>query len=82
MLSRMPLLGLVRYFQKHLRLEVLMSPPRQGAFLWEIPNTPELPETVKTRCRELISHMLLSAVSGTTKEENDEREDTAAAHGA
>jgi hypothetical protein len=22
-----------------------MSPPRQGVFLWEIPNTPELPET-------------------------------------
>jgi hypothetical protein len=31
-----------------------MSPPRQGVILWEIPNTPELPETTQTRCRELL----------------------------
>jgi hypothetical protein len=59
-----------------------MSPPRQGIFLWEIPNMPELPETVQTRCRELLSQMLLAAVSGTTEEENDEREDTADPHRA
>jgi hypothetical protein len=59
-----------------------MSPPRQGIFLWEIPNMPELPVTVQTRCRELLSHMLLAAVSGTTKEESDEREDTADPHRA
>ena len=57
-----------------------MSPPRQGVFLWEFPNTPELPEAVQTRCRELLSHMLLAAVSGTTKEESDEREDSADPH--
>jgi hypothetical protein len=59
-----------------------MSPPRQGIFLWEIPKTPELPETVQTRCRELLSHMLLAAVSGTTEEESDEREDSADPHRA
>jgi hypothetical protein len=57
-----------------------MSPPRQGVFLWELPNTPELPEAVQTRCRELLSHMLLAAVRGTTKEESDEREDSADPH--
>jgi hypothetical protein len=57
-----------------------MSPPRQGVFLWEFPNTPELPEAVQTRCRELLSHMLLAAVRGTTKEESDEREDSADPH--
>ncbi len=40
------------------------------------------PETVQTRCRELLSHMLLAVVSGTTEEGNDEREDTADPHGA
>ena len=59
-----------------------MSPPRQGIFLWEIPNTPELPETVQVRCRELLSHMLLATVSGTTEEESYEREDTADPHRA
>ncbi len=59
-----------------------MSPPRQRVFLWEIPNTPELPETVRADCRELLSQILLVAVSGTTEEENDEREDTADPHGA
>ncbi len=53
-----------------------MSPPRQGVFLWEIPNTPELPEPTQERCRELLSQLLLTAVSGTTEEESDEREDT------
>jgi hypothetical protein len=37
---------------------------------------------VQVRCEELLSHMLLTAVSGTTGEENDEREDTADPHGA
>ena len=59
-----------------------MSPPRQKVFLWEIPNTPELPEIVQTRCRELFSQILLAAVSGTTEEERDEREDTADPHRA
>jgi hypothetical protein len=59
-----------------------MSPPRQGVFLWEIPNTPELPETVQAHCRELLSHMLLAAVSGTTEEKSDEREDPTDPHGA
>jgi hypothetical protein len=54
-----------------------MSPPRQGVFLWEISNTPELPETVQTRCRELFSQMLLATASETREEESDEREDTA-----
>jgi hypothetical protein len=57
-----------------------VNSPRQGAFLWEIPNTPELPETVQTVCQELISHMLLAVVSGTTEEESDEREDPTDAH--
>jgi hypothetical protein len=59
-----------------------MSPPRQGVFLWEIPNTPELPGIVQVRCRELLSQMLLATVSGKTEEENDEREDTADPHRA
>ncbi|MGA7316009.1 MAG: hypothetical protein WBX22_18785 [Silvibacterium sp.] len=59
-----------------------MSPPRQGVFLWEIPNTPELPEIVQVRCRELLSHMLLTAVSGTTEEESNEREDPTDAYSA
>jgi hypothetical protein len=59
-----------------------MNPLRQGVFLWEIPNTPELPETVQVRCRELLSQMLLGVVSGTKEEESDEREDTADPHRA
>jgi hypothetical protein len=59
-----------------------MSPPRQGVFLWEIPNTPELPEAVQTGCRELLSHMLLAAVRETTEEESDERQDPTDPHGA
>jgi hypothetical protein len=59
-----------------------MSPPRQGIFLWEIPNTLQLPETAQARCRELISHLLLAIVSGTTEEESDEREDPTDPHGA
>ncbi|MGA2891166.1 MAG: hypothetical protein ABSE51_24435 [Terracidiphilus sp.] len=59
-----------------------MSLPRQGIFLWEIPNTQKLPEAVQIRCRELLSHLLLAAVSGTIEEENDEREDTVDPHRA
>lgn len=59
-----------------------MSPPRQKVFLREIPKTPELPETVQVRCRDLLNHMLLAAVSGTTEEESDEREDSTDPHGA
>lgn len=44
-----------------------MSPPRQGVFLWEIPNTPELLEAVQAGCRELLSHMLLAAVTSATE---------------
>jgi hypothetical protein len=57
-----------------------VSPPRQGLLLWEILNTKELPQTVQMRCRELLSHMLLAAVNGTTEEESDEREDPTDAH--
>lgn len=57
-----------------------MSPPRQGVLLWEIPMTQELPQAVQTRCCELLSHMLLVAVSGTTGEESDEREDPTDTH--
>jgi len=59
-----------------------MSPLRQEVFLWEDRNTPELPETVQRRCRDLLSHMLLAAVSGTIEEESDEREDPTDPHGA
>lgn len=59
-----------------------MSQPRQGVFPWEIPYTPELSEIVQARCRELLSHMLLAALSGTKEEENDERENTADPHRA
>lgn len=57
-----------------------MSPPRQGVLLWEIPTTQELPVPVQMRCRELLSQMLLTIVSGTTGEESDEREDSADTH--
>lgn len=55
-----------------------MSPPRQGSLPWETPNPQQLPQTVQARCRELLSHMLLATMSGTTspEEENDEREDS------
>jgi hypothetical protein len=59
-----------------------MSPLRQEVFLWEDPNTPELPETVQRRCRDLLSHLLLAAVSGTIEEESHEREDPIDPHGA
>jgi hypothetical protein len=52
-----------------------VSPPRQGIFQWEIPNSPELPEAAQMRCRELLSHMLLAAITGKTEEKSDERED-------
>ena len=57
-----------------------MSPLRQGVLLWEITTTQELPQAVQARCRELLSHMLLLAVSGTTGEESDEREDPTEAY--
>jgi hypothetical protein len=57
-----------------------VSPPRQGIFQWEIPNSPELPEAAQMRCRELLSQMLLAAASQTTEEERDEREDPTDAH--
>jgi hypothetical protein len=52
-----------------------VSPPRQGIFQWEIPNSPGLPEAAQMRCRELLSHMLLAAITGKTEEKSDERED-------
>jgi hypothetical protein len=52
-----------------------VSPPRQGIFPWEIPNSPELPEAAQMRCRELLSHMLLAAITEKTEEKSDERED-------
>ena len=51
-----------------------MSPPRQGMFQWEIPNSPEHPEAAQMRCRELLSHMLLAAITEKTEEMSDERE--------
>jgi hypothetical protein len=47
-----------------------VSPPRQGVFLWEIPNTPELLEAVQAGCRELLSQMLLAAVTSATETQN------------
>ena len=41
-----------------------MSSLRQGIFQWEIPNSPELPEAAQMRCRELLSYMLLAAITG------------------
>ena len=57
-----------------------MSPPRQGVLLWELPTMQELPASVQMRCRELLSQMLLTVVSGTTGEESDEREDPTDTH--
>jgi len=60
-----------------------MSPPRQGALLWEIPHTQELSQTTQQRCRELLSHLLLAAVNTTptsVEEESDEREDSTESH--
>ena len=52
-----------------------MSPPRQGIFQLEILNSPKLPEAAQMHCRELLSHMLLAAITGKTEEKSDERED-------
>jgi hypothetical protein len=55
-----------------------MSPSRQGVLLWEIHETQELPEAMRQRCRELLTHLLLAAVNTiptNTEEERDERED-------
>jgi hypothetical protein len=60
-----------------------MSPPRQGVLLWEIPHTQELPQKTQQCCRELLSHLLLAAVTLTpisTEEESDEREDPTESH--
>ena len=54
-----------------------MSPSRQGVLLWEIHHTQELPEATRQRCRELLTHLLLAAVSTIStdiQEERDERE--------
>ena len=40
-----------------------MSLSRQGVLLWEIPETQEMPQAVQQRCRELLTHLLLAAVS-------------------
>ncbi len=40
-----------------------MSSSRQGVLLWEIPDKQELPLAVQQRCRELLTHLLLAAVS-------------------
>jgi len=68
----------------HLHQEVyLVSPPRQGILLWELPETQPLPEATQQRCRELLAHMLLAAVNTTplhTEEERDEREDPTESH--
>ena len=39
------------------------EPPRQGVLLWEIPDHQELPQATQQRCRELLTHLLLAAVS-------------------
>jgi hypothetical protein len=64
-----------------------MSSSRQGVLLWEIPEQQELPQAVQQRCRELLTHLLLAAVSmdsannPTNKEEHrDEREDPTESH--
>jgi hypothetical protein len=60
-----------------------MSPPRQGALLWEIPPTQELPQAAQQRCRELLTHLLLATVNTiptNTEEERDEREDPSESH--
>jgi len=60
-----------------------VSPPRQGLLLWEVPRHPELPQATQQRCRELLSQMLLAAVSATPvnlEEMDDEREDSADSH--
>jgi hypothetical protein len=62
-----------------------LSSPRQGVLLWEIPLRPELPQAIEQRCRELLSQMLLAAVTDTTtkneeKEEYYEREDSVDSH--
>jgi hypothetical protein len=55
-----------------------VSPPRQGVFLWEVPRKQEFSQAIQQRCQELLSRMLLAAVStaANPEEESDEREDT------
>jgi hypothetical protein len=60
-----------------------MSPPRQGALLWEIPHTQELPQDTQQRSRELLSHLLLAAVNTippSVEEESYERENPTEPH--
>ncbi|HEX4785049.1 MAG TPA: hypothetical protein VH350_11940 [Candidatus Sulfotelmatobacter sp.] len=40
-----------------------MSPSRQGVLLWEIPDQQGLPQAVQERCCELLTLLLLAAVS-------------------
>jgi hypothetical protein len=64
-----------------------MSPSRQGVLLWEIPEQQQLPQAVQQRCRELLTHLLLAAVSmepannpSNKEEHRDEREDPTESH--
>ena len=59
-----------------------MSPPCQGVLLWEIPHTQYLPQITQQRCRELLTHLLMAAVSTTPNdtEERDERKDSIESH--
>jgi hypothetical protein len=60
-----------------------VSPPRQILLLWEITRRPELPQATQQRCRELLSQILLAAVSATSvspEEKDDEREDPTDSH--
>ena len=49
------------------------EPTTPGVSFWGIPSHQELPQAAQARCRELLSHVLLAAASGTTGEERDER---------
>ena len=59
-----------------------MRPPRQGSLPWDKTNPQQLPQTAQVRCRELLSQMLLAAVSGAShvEQESDEREDSSHSH--
>jgi hypothetical protein len=59
-----------------------VSPPRQGVLLWDKPNVQLLPQAAQSRCRELLSQMLLATVGSTThaEEKRDEREDSSHSH--
>jgi hypothetical protein len=60
-----------------------MSLSRQRVLLWEIPDKQELLQAVQQSCRELLTHLLLAAVSTEpiNKEGRcDEREDSIESH--